>query len=570
MKTRFILSCAIAALLTATHANAQTLNVVTGNITTQYTAAQAGEMTYSDNGASLTINGKTYSTSEITKIYTDATEVSENTVSISYSGSSASVIISGDCAQYLTATVSGAHVSIVQGDVSNEVTYTLSGLSGDGEFYMEGSYKATVELNGLTLTNPSGAAINIQDGKRIDVKVEGGTENTLTDCTNGDQKACLVIKGHAEFKGKGTLNIYGNTKHGIKTGEYMTVKNCTINVLSAEGDGIHANEYFLMESGTINISGIGDDGLQAELDGTTNTGETTDHEDEDSGNIYIEGGSITITNSAAGGKGIKADGNLTISDGTINVTVTGSNVKSGTDTTAAKGIKADGSITISGGTINVYAKNHEAIESKSTMNITGGIISATSSDDALNSASHMTISGGYVMGVSTGNDGIDANGNMYIKGGIVYASCSGSPEVALDANTEGGYKLYIEGGTVVAIGGLESGASLSQSCYQASSWSKNTWYGVTYGNDTFAFKTPSSGGNGIVVSASSTPTLTSGVSVSGGTSIFDSLGNVGGSLSGGTSVSLSTYSGGGGMGGGGNFPGGGPGGGGGHGGGGWH
>ena len=547
----------VAAVL-ALAASAQTLNVVTGNVTTQYAADQAGEMTYSDDGAVLAIAGKTFNTSDISKIYTDDSSVSGNTVAVNYDGSTATVTVSGDCAPYITTTVSGAHVSIVQGDVTDEVTYVLSGSSSDGEFYMEGSYKATLHLNGLTLTNPSGAAINIQDGKRIDVKVEEGTENTLTDCANGDQKACLVIKGHAEFKGKGTLNVYGNTKHGIKTGEYMQVKNCTINVLSAVGDGIHANEYFLMESGTINISGVGDDGLQTELDGTTNTGETTDHEDEDSANIYLEGGTITIGNSAAGGKGINADGGLVISAGTVNVTVTGSNVRSGSDTTAAKGIKADGAITVSGGTITVSAKNHEAIESKSTIDITGGIVSATSSDDAINSASHLTISGGYVMGISTGNDGIDANGNMYIKGGIVYASCSGSPEVALDANTEGGYQLYVTGGTVVAIGGLENGSSLSQSCYQASSWNKSTWYALTSGSDTFAFKTPSSGGNGMVVSASSEPALTSGVSVSGGTTIFDGMGNVGGTISGGSTVSLSSYSGGG-MGGGpgGNQPGGG-------------
>ena len=515
----------VAAVL-ALAASAQTLNVVTGNVTTQYAADQAGEMTYSDDGAVLAIAGKTFSTSDISKIYTDNSSVSGNTVAVNYNGSTATVTVSGDCAPYITTTVSGAHVSIVQGDVTDEVTYVLSGSSSDGEFYMEGSYKATLHLNGLTLTNPSGAAINIQDGKRIDVKVEEGTENTLTDCANGDQKACLVIKGHAEFKGKGTLTVYGNTKHGIKTGEYMQVKNCTINVLSAVGDGIHANEYFLMVSGTINISGVGEDGLQSELAGTTNTGDRTDHEDEDSANIYLEGGTITIGNSAAGGKGIKADG----------------------------------AITVCGGTITVSAKNHEAIESKSTIDITGGIVSATSSDDAINSASHLTISGGYVMGISTGNDGIDANGNMYIKGGIVYASCSGSPEVALDANTEGGYQLYVSGGTVVAIGGLENGSSLSQSCYQASSWNKGTWYALTSGSDTFAFKTPSSGGNGMVVSASSEPALTSGVSVSGGTTIFDGMGNVGGTISGGSTVSLSSYSGGG-MGGGpgGNQPGGGPG-----------
>ena len=33
---------------------------------------------------------------------------------------------------------------------------------------------------GLTLTNPSGAAINVQNGKRIDISVKKDTKNTLT------------------------------------------------------------------------------------------------------------------------------------------------------------------------------------------------------------------------------------------------------------------------------------------------------------------------------------------------------------------------------------------------------
>lgn len=156
----------------------------------------------------------------------------------------------------------------------------------------------------------------------------------------------------------------------------------------------------------------------------------------------------------------------------------------------------------------------------------------------------MTISGGYVCGYSSANDGLDANGNMYIKGGVIFAVCTTTPEVALDANTEGGYKLYISGGTLMALGPLESGASLSQSCYQASSWSANTSYGLTVGNTTYVFKTPSttSGyGSGIVVSGSSTPSLTSAASSSGGTSYFDGLVYVGGTK-GSTSITLSSYS----------------------------
>jgi hypothetical protein len=66
-----------------------------------------------------------------------------------------------------------------------------------------------------------------------------------------------------------------------------------------------------MESGTVNISGTSDDGIQCDIDDTdtypTGTGETTDHEDEDSGNVYISGGTITLNCTAAAAKGIKSE-----------------------------------------------------------------------------------------------------------------------------------------------------------------------------------------------------------------------------------------------------------------------
>lgn len=142
---------------------------------------------------------------------------------------------------------------------------------------MEGAYKCEVDLNGLTLTNTapvySGAAINIMNGKRVKISVKKSTVNTLTDAAGGSQKGSLYVKGHPEFKGQGTLNVYGNTSHAIKSGDYMEIKNCTINVLSSVKDGISCNEYFLMESGTLNMSNLGDDGIQCDLDGTTNTGD---------------------------------------------------------------------------------------------------------------------------------------------------------------------------------------------------------------------------------------------------------------------------------------------------------
>ncbi len=172
----------ITTLLATLAAMAQTMNIEVGQTTYQIPAAQAGEMVYED-GTTLTVMGREYRLTDISRIYIDHSEVADNTVRVVYTDDKATVFVAGNVSPYVTATVSGAHVSIEQSadvdDNVGEITYNLSGSSSDGEFYMDGSYKATVELDGLTLTNEtpvySGAAICIMDGKRIDLSVKKGT-----------------------------------------------------------------------------------------------------------------------------------------------------------------------------------------------------------------------------------------------------------------------------------------------------------------------------------------------------------------------------------------------------------
>ncbi|MBO6075127.1 MAG: carbohydrate-binding domain-containing protein [Paludibacteraceae bacterium] len=232
--------------------------------------------------------------------------------------------------------------------------------------------------------------------------------------------------------------------------------------------------------------------------------------------------------------GMHANDGIIINDGTLTINA------------ADEGIQCDeSSVLITGGTVTVISQT-EGIEAKGVLEISGGRVFAQANDDAINSGGDMTISGGFVMAYSTGNDGLDANGNCYIKGGIVYAIGASSPEVAIDANTEERKQLYVQGGTIVAIGGLESGASLSQTCYSASSVSKNTWYALYSGSDlAFVFKTPSSlSASTFVVSTGDTASLKSGVTTSGGSSILNSYALSSPTVSGGNSVTLSSYSGG--------------------------
>ena len=649
MKKIFSLMIFVLAVCTLT--TAQTMNIQVGQVTYQFPAEQTGQMNYTD-GTTLTVMDKVFTLSELSSMYVNDATVEDNTVSVVYNEASAAVTVAGNVAKYLTVSVSGAHVNIAQSEeLAEEITYTLSGNSTDGEFYMSGSYKATLELNGLTLTNKnpvkSGAAVHIQNSKRIKVKVMDGTTNTLVDCASGSQKGAFYVKGHPEFSKSGVLNVVGNLKHAIKSGEYIELKEATLNVTSAQGDGINCGQYFLMKSGNVNINNVTDDGIQCDIEDTEvgSTGETADHEDEDSGNIYLEGGQITINTAGIAAKGVKSEGDLIVKGGTIAITTTGNgkwdeedvktkaaaclgsdakvvisggtltltstgaggkgincdaafelsggevtivtkgalyyhngttentNYTGNTDNvnsdyySSSKGVKADGAITISGGKISVATagRNAEGIESKTSILISDGEVTVNSYDDGINvggDGSDLIISGGYVYSRAMNNDGIDGNGNVYVKGGLVYAIGANSPEVAIDANSEEQKKLYVQGGTLIAVGGLESGAQISGgTCKQTTSFTSEAWYALYDGGELVAaFQTPATsssssggtrpgggpgGGPGgskkLVVYTSSTPALKSGVTVSGGTTYFDGAANIGGSVSGGNSVTLSNY-----------------------------
>jgi len=250
-----------------------------------------------------------------------ATAQTIRTVSVAFNGSTATVTMTDDISSYVTVTSgTSSHVKLVQSDQVNdavgEIYYVLSGTTTDGEFYLEGSYKCTLTLSGVSITNPSGPAINIQNGKRVEVSVKNGTTSRLVDGPNEEYNGAYHCKGHTKFKGKGTLYVTGNSRHAIYSKEYIEVKNCTINVVSALKDGMHCKQYFLMESGVVNIASATDDGIQVELKDAVSTGVTTDHEDEDTGNFYMTGGTLTISN--VGNKNIKADGTISLTGGTKN------------------------------------------------------------------------------------------------------------------------------------------------------------------------------------------------------------------------------------------------------------
>ena len=246
---------------------------------------------------------------------------------------------------------------------------------------MDGEFKSTVVLNNLNLTSTTGAAIDIENGKRIAVVLPEGTASTLADAAGGMHKACFFINGHAEFGGAGTLNLSGRTKHAYASDEYTQFKSGfgTFNVTSALSDGMHVEQYLQTDGGTFNITGVQGDCIDVSA--------TKDPLDEFNGQTFINagtfvlnvaaddtkgiksendmafsGGSITATVSGNGAKGISAGTNLTVSQAeggstTIKMTVTGTTYMPGDATLESKcrGIKVKGDFTFAGGFIDISA-----------------------------------------------------------------------------------------------------------------------------------------------------------------------------------------------------------------------
>lgn len=530
MKRLLIGTLCVAAGLSS---SAKSLVLKDKDVSRLFPAAEVGRVAFSGTDE-LTLLGKKYVLSEGMEISVSDEEMAVRSVVVKYSGGKAEVMISGDVSSYIEAEVDGAHVRILQADaladeLGAEVEYIISGSSENGSLTLEGNYKSTLTLAGIELTNPSGAAVNIQNGKRIAVRVQDETSNLLRD-GDGDQKGCLVCKGHLEFKGNGVLSVYGNAAHAIQAKEYVEIKNCSIKVMSAVKDGINCNQYFLLESGEVAISGVGDDAIQCSFK------DDADRELEDTGSIFIDGGTIVASTDAkaskclkadgnvfvrggdltlnvsgggiwdsekgktkaaacigadgeviisdgslklmasgGGGKGINCDGEVTFMGGKTDITTSGGvfayvngsvndNYTGNTDRlnsnykSSPKGVKADGIVTISAGELSVrtLGRGGEGVESKSTLDITGGDVYVKAYDDAINASSHLTVSGGEVTAISTNNDGLDANGNLYIKGGVIRAFGAGSPECGIDANEEEGYTVFFTGGTLLAVGGSNS------------------------------------------------------------------------------------------------------------------
>ena len=494
----------------------QTMWIHTGHVHWAYNTESVGTMPYSSANL-LTVLDKGFTLADVDSVTVDSQTLADDNVLVKYNGGSADVFVAGNIANHITAQVTGARVAVMQdADVASEYTYTLQGNSTSGCFYHAGKYKMTLVLNGVNLTNPDSAAINIQNSKRIAVQLADGTSNTLADGAANTKKAAFLVKGHAEFSKGGSLTITGNKKHALACNEYMEVKKTlgNITITSAVADAINVVQYFQMNGGNVNIISCGDDGIQVDAEDTSDG--TLD------GHVLIQGGTLTINASADATKCIKAEGNVDITGGTltlkhtgiaswdsseskikepigissdrnitingdaaaVNITMTGNGTRgmkcdstltatagtidincSGepwaygtTDTTNVKCAKADYAFILNGATVKCTTSKDEAegIHSEGTVLISDGTLTLNTFDHGIKCDGNMDITGGTINFTIPGeaSKAIKPDGNLHITGGTITGTVSGGGETYNDNSASGAACIKGKGNAVIDGGTL--------------------------------------------------------------------------------------------------------------------
>lgn len=403
--------------------------------------------------------------------------------------------------------IGGEGVLTVKAGANNAIqskdTLTVTG----GELHVYSANHGLKSRGALTVSGGS-VTINSVDGDGLcaeddriaagDVRITGGTV-TVTSASRGiDAESSVTMAG-----GDVTIDSVDDGIRALdiaQTGGNLSItsRGYTPEDTAAEetiaGDGMDGDNITI-SGGNTAITSAGD-GIQALLElnvsggniAITSGGGGGDASSHSSGDMFgppgFGGWSQSTADTGPSAKGLKSDGNITITGGVMNLNTADDaihgavlcSIEGGDIAIYASddGIHCDDMLLITGGNISV-TDCFEGLEAFA-IEIHGGSISVYAVNDGVNAngpegwgwggASSVTdsVSGyattyywqsdGWVDLVVTGNtgnmgDGMDSNGSLYVTGGHLTVS---TPGTFLENGIDGGHNFYISGGEVMAGG----------------------------------------------------------------------------------------------------------------------
>lgn len=328
-------------------------------------------------------------------------------------------------------------------------------VSKGGTYVFEGNYKgrilikmadtekAHLVLNGFTVTCASYSPVLCTMADKICVTLADGTVNEIIDNGTGYVKGADLqeeIEGrsagalHAKcdltLNGNGTLRVSATYRHGIFSKDDLRILSGRIEV-TCPGSGIKGKKSITVGGGSIHVTSEGDafkvtetdkagkgvflmldgvltaetkaDGIDAVLGITVESGRikmtTADH-------VLVTDGSATIGSaksrpvlrleSTAGGKGVRAFGDVLIEDGDIVVSQSAESI-----------VSVGGTITVRGGSLRLSALD-EGLESVGNMILSGGTIWIRGEGGGISCDKKLSVSGStlYINGPTGGEGGI--------------------------------------------------------------------------------------------------------------------------------------------------------------------
>lgn len=369
-------------------------------------------------------------------------------------GKPAKIIFSGKSAEVtnlpegVKVEAEGAYLTINSKSAA-PLAIELSGKTEDGALVFNVDAPLKLQFNNITVKSQRGDAILSQGKNHVYAVLAEGSVNELSDCRNPEMSPMFGFppmgpdgktpnrEGMTDFRlGEMPMPFMDRDReenpkdyhiqYGIRMKKPIMKKK-----LKIDGTFVCTGPLTVSGKGTLQIQSNNKVGLKSKA------------------SLMLRP-SNEITVKALSGKGVNAKNELYMYGGILNVDCSFS---------ADKALTCGRNMYIRGGHTVVKAgggESSEGVESKFLMQIDGGVIEVAAQDDAINAQGDLVINGGKVKAYSIVNDAIDANCNIVINGGDIFACGNGMPEGGLDCADEEGYRLFINGGTVIAVGGRHS------------------------------------------------------------------------------------------------------------------